>query len=100
MKANKIEFLLEMIFRTYPDKLIGGRILPTKMVPVVFKAYGISEKDFNLTELMRNYHWVQHHDTGITADEFYRGSILWKMRKEDWKGIETFLRRIDIRQYV
>ena len=42
MKSNKLKFLLEMMFRTYPDKLIGERILPVKIIPQIFKAYGIS----------------------------------------------------------
>ena len=46
--------------------MIGGIIVPIKIIPAIFKAYGISEKDFNLNELLITYHWMQHHDAGVT----------------------------------
>jgi hypothetical protein len=100
MGANKIKFLLELMFKTFPDKLIGGKVLPVKMIPTILKTYGISEKDFDLEDLLLNYHWVQHHDSGLTFEDFFKGSVLFKMHKNNWKSIETFLRKIDIKKYV
>lgn len=64
--AHKVKFLLELMFKTFPDKIIGKKVLPIKFIPSIFKVYGISEKDFKLEEVLTNYHWVQYHDAGLT----------------------------------
>jgi hypothetical protein len=89
-----------MIFNTFPEKLIGKRILPVKMIPSLFKAYGITEKDYNARHLFHCYHWMQHYDAGVTFEEFYKGSLLLGMRGGNWKGIEAFLKKINIKAYV
>lgn len=66
MSQHKITFLLSIIFNTYPDQLIGNKILPIKQVPLLFKAYGITEKDIDIHRLYVSYHWMQHHDAGLT----------------------------------
>lgn len=77
------------MFKVFPDKLMaGGQLLPIKVILSILKAFKISEKDYDVKELLRNYHWVQHHDAGITFDEFYKGSVLFKMKREkDWRGL-------------
>jgi len=51
--------------------------------------------------MLRTYHWVQHHDVGITFEEFYRGSVLMRMKKDsDWKALEAFLRKVNIRKFI
>ena len=80
MSVHKVKFLLETMFRSFPDQIVGNKILPIKVIPLIFKAFGISEKDYGLNELMINYHWVQRHDAGLLFDEFYRGSVLLKMK--------------------
>jgi hypothetical protein len=57
-----------MMFNTFPEKIIGRKIIPVKIIPSIFKHYGISEKDYKLSELYLNYQWMQHHDTGLTFD--------------------------------
>jgi hypothetical protein len=80
--------------------LIGKRILPIKLIPSFFKAYGITEKDFDLRNLFLSFHWMQHYDAGLTFDEFYHGCILLGMKGQNWKGIEQLLRKIDIKKYI
>lgn len=48
MSSHKIKFLLELIFKCFPDRMIGKKILPIKVIPAAFKVFGISEKDFKL----------------------------------------------------
>lgn len=100
MTSHKIKFLLQLIFETFPDKLIGKKILPIKLIPSLLKAYGITEKDFDLHHLFHSYHWMQHYDAGLTFEEFYRGSILMGVKGNNWKGIEQLLRKIDIKKYL
>ena len=68
MHSHKIKFLLNVIFNTYPDKLIGKAILPIKLIPSLFKAYGITEKDIDIHHLFYSYHWMQHYDAGLTFE--------------------------------
>ena len=42
LDQNKVKFLLEVMFKTFPDKIVGGIIIPIKIIPAIFKAYGIS----------------------------------------------------------
>jgi hypothetical protein len=56
------------MFNTFPEKIIGRKIIPIKLIPCIFKHYGINEKDYKLSELYLNYQWMQHHDTGLTFD--------------------------------
>lgn len=100
MSHHKVKFLLEVIFKTYPEKLIGRKVLPIKLIPSLLKAYGISEKDFDLQRLFHSYHWMQHYDAGLTFEEFYRGSLLFGMKGNNWKGIEQLLKKIDIKKYI
>ena len=87
MSQHKVKLLLSVIFHTFPDKLIGKKYLPTKAVAGLLRAYGITEKDYSTGRLARCYQWVQHHDVGLTFDEFYRGSILLGMKGTNWRGI-------------
>ena len=89
-----------MIFNTYPDKLIGKKVLPIKLIPHLFKAYEITEKDYNLQHLFHSYHWMQHYDAGLSFEEFYKGTILLGMKGNNWKGIEQLLKKIDIKKYL
>lgn len=46
MIQHKVKFLLQIIFNTYPEELIGKKILPIKLIPTLFRAYDIGSKDY------------------------------------------------------
>ena len=68
----------------------------------MMRAYGITEKDYSGDRLRHNYQWMQHHDIGLTFEEFYKGSVLFGMgdRGHHWRGIEKLLHKIDVKQYI
>lgn len=100
MHHHKTKFLLQMVFNTQPDKIIGKKILPIKYIPGFFKIYGLSEKDLSISKIYYNYQWCQHHSAGISFEEFCDATIMLGMKGNDWKGMETLLKKINIRKFV